>query len=158
MAGLRGRALVAYLVVCVVWGSTYLAIRVGVGVLPPFLFAGLRFFIAGVVLLTAALALGDTLPKRLDEEVAQLEEQVLDNPRRETLEAVLLLKRNAQRLKRSIAALEIMTRGPMPAPALMRSGSWRRTAAILKFLPPRRSVWPTWPLRRMRNSSATTAG
>jgi len=65
MAGLRGRALVAYLVVCVVWGSTYLAIRVGVGVLPPFLFAGLRFFIAGLVLLTAALALGDTLPKRL---------------------------------------------------------------------------------------------
>src|SRR5207302_1317535 len=65
MAGLRGRALVAYLVVCVIWGSTYLAIRVGVGVLPPFLFAGLRFFIAGLVLLTAALALGDTLPKRL---------------------------------------------------------------------------------------------
>ena len=63
--GLRGRALVAYLVVCLVWGSTYLAIRVGVGVLPPFLFAGLRFFIAGAVLLTAALALGDTLPKRL---------------------------------------------------------------------------------------------
>jgi len=63
--GLRGRALVAYLVVCLVWGSTYLAIRVGVGVLPPFLFAGLRFFIAGLVLLAAALALGDTLPKRL---------------------------------------------------------------------------------------------
>src|SRR5207248_10801753 len=62
--GLRGRALVAYLVVCLVWGSTYLAIRVGVGVLPPFLFAGLRFFIAGLVLLAAALALGDTLPQR----------------------------------------------------------------------------------------------
>ena len=27
MAGLRGRALVAYLLVCIVWGSTYLAIR-----------------------------------------------------------------------------------------------------------------------------------
>ncbi len=40
--------------------------------------------------------------ERLDEEVAELEEEVLDNPRRETLEAVLLLKRNAQRLKRSI--------------------------------------------------------
>lgn len=38
----------------------------------------------------------------LDEEVAALEEAVLDNPRRETLEAVLTLKRNAQRLKRSI--------------------------------------------------------
>jgi drug/metabolite transporter (DMT)-like permease len=62
--GLHGRALVAYLVVCVVWGSTYLAIRVGVGVLPPFLFAGLRFVMAGALLLAVALALGDTLPRR----------------------------------------------------------------------------------------------
>lgn len=64
MAGLRGRALIAYLVVCVVWGSTYLAIRVGVGVLPPFLFAGLRFVVAGALLLGVALALGDSLPRR----------------------------------------------------------------------------------------------
>jgi drug/metabolite transporter (DMT)-like permease len=65
MAGLRGKALIAYLVVCVVWGSTYLAIRVGVGVLPPFLFAGLRFLTAGVLLLGIVLALGDRLPRRL---------------------------------------------------------------------------------------------
>src|SRR5438445_10635197 len=64
MAALRGKALVAYLVVCVFWGSTYLAIRVGVGELPPFLFAGLRFLIAGLVLLGLALALGDRLPRR----------------------------------------------------------------------------------------------
>ncbi len=64
MAGLRGKALIAYLVVCVFWGSTYLAIRVGVGVLPPFLFAGVRFLIAGVLVLAAALALGDRLPRR----------------------------------------------------------------------------------------------
>jgi len=64
MAGLRGKPLIAYLVVCVFWGSTYLAIRVGVGVLPPFLFAGLRFLVAGVVLLGIALALGDRLPRR----------------------------------------------------------------------------------------------
>ena len=51
MAGLRGRALVAYLIVCVFWGSTYLAIKIGVGELPPFLFAGLRFLTAGVLLL-----------------------------------------------------------------------------------------------------------
>ena len=63
-AGLRGKALVAYLVVCVFWGSTYLAIRVGVEVLPPFLFAGLRFAIAGALLLTIMLALGDRLPSR----------------------------------------------------------------------------------------------
>jgi hypothetical protein len=35
MAGLRGKALVAYLLVCTVWGSTYLAIRIGVMHLPP---------------------------------------------------------------------------------------------------------------------------
>ena len=64
MAALKGRALIAYLIVCVFWGSTYLAIKVGVGELPPFLFAGLRFFVAGVLLLAIALALRDPLPRR----------------------------------------------------------------------------------------------
>jgi drug/metabolite transporter (DMT)-like permease len=64
VAGLRGKALVAWLLVCVFWGSTYLAIKIGVGVLPPFLFAGLRFAIAGGLLLVLALAFGDTLPRR----------------------------------------------------------------------------------------------
>lgn len=63
MMALRGKALVAYLLVCVFWGSTYLAIRVGVGELPPFLFAGTRFFIAGALLLAVSLALGGTLPR-----------------------------------------------------------------------------------------------
>jgi drug/metabolite transporter (DMT)-like permease len=66
MAALKGKALIAYLVVCVVWGSTYLAIKIGVMELPPFLFAGLRFAVAGVVLLGIALALGDKLPRRGD--------------------------------------------------------------------------------------------
>src|SRR2546427_8519788 len=61
MSALKGRALVAYLIVCVFWGSTYLAIRIGVGVLPPFLFAGLRFLVAGVLLAGVALAFGDHL-------------------------------------------------------------------------------------------------
>src|SRR6266498_1991657 len=65
MAALKGKALIAYLVVCVFWGSTYLAIKIGVGELPPFLFAGLRFLCAGAILLAAALALGDRLPRRL---------------------------------------------------------------------------------------------
>jgi drug/metabolite transporter (DMT)-like permease len=37
-------------VVYVVWGSTYLAIRVGVGHLPPLLFAGIRYVVAGALL------------------------------------------------------------------------------------------------------------
>ena len=64
MAALRGRALLAYLVVCVLWGSTYLAIRVGVGALPPLLFAGIRFLVAGLLLLGGAVALGARLPRR----------------------------------------------------------------------------------------------
>ena len=64
MAALRGKALIAYLLVCVFWGSTYLAIRVGVGELPPFLFAGLRFLTAGVILFGGALAFGDRAPRR----------------------------------------------------------------------------------------------
>jgi len=63
MAALRGKALVAYLLVCVLWGSTYLAIRIGVGVLPPFVFAGGRFLIAGLLLLGIALAFGERLPR-----------------------------------------------------------------------------------------------
>jgi drug/metabolite transporter (DMT)-like permease len=64
MAALKGKALVAYLIVCVFWGSTYLAIKIGVGELPPFLFAGLRFFTAGALLFVLARALGDPLPRR----------------------------------------------------------------------------------------------
>ncbi len=64
MAALRGKALIAYLMVCVLWGSTYLAIRVGVGVLPPLLFAGVRFLVAGMLLLGGAVALGERLPAR----------------------------------------------------------------------------------------------
>ena len=66
MAALKGKALIAYLVVCVFWGSTYLAIKVGVMELPPFLFAGLRFLVAGLLLLAIARALGDPLPRRSD--------------------------------------------------------------------------------------------
>ncbi len=43
--------LIAYILVCIIWGSTYLAIKVGVQSFPPFLFAGIRFTIAGGILL-----------------------------------------------------------------------------------------------------------
>ena len=40
----------AWAAVCFFWGTTYLAIRVGLETLTPMLFGGLRFLIAGVVL------------------------------------------------------------------------------------------------------------
>jgi drug/metabolite transporter (DMT)-like permease len=64
MGDLRGRAFWAYLIVCIVWGSTYIGIRVGVEHLPPFLFAGVRFLIAGGLLTVAARLWGETLPNR----------------------------------------------------------------------------------------------
>lgn len=66
MAALKGKALIAYLVVCVLWGSTYLAIKVGVTDLPPFLFTGLRFLAAGLILVVLARAIGDPLPRKSD--------------------------------------------------------------------------------------------
>ncbi len=64
MGALRGKVLVAYLLVCTVWGSTYLAIRIGVARLPPFLFAGVRFLVAGLLLGTLVVLLGIRLPSR----------------------------------------------------------------------------------------------
>jgi drug/metabolite transporter (DMT)-like permease len=40
----------AWITICIVWGTTYLAIRIGVTDLPPMLFAGLRWVIAGILM------------------------------------------------------------------------------------------------------------
>ena len=42
------KLLLAFAIIYLVWGSTYLAIRIGVREIPPFLMAGLRFTIAGL--------------------------------------------------------------------------------------------------------------
>ena len=44
------KAYLAWLTICIVWGTTYLAIRIGVTDLPPMLFAGLRWIIAGILM------------------------------------------------------------------------------------------------------------
>ncbi len=44
------KTLLAFAIIYFVWGSTYYAIRVGVREVPPFLFAAMRFLIAGVAL------------------------------------------------------------------------------------------------------------
>jgi drug/metabolite transporter (DMT)-like permease len=44
------KILLAFAIIYLVWGSTFLAIRVGVHEVPPFLLAGLRFLAAGVIL------------------------------------------------------------------------------------------------------------
>ena len=47
----RSTAYSLFLVMCVVWGLTWIAIKIGVASIPPLLFAGTRFTIAGAILL-----------------------------------------------------------------------------------------------------------
>ena len=48
----RPRLLLCLAIVWLVWGSSYLATRIGVTHLPPLLFGGVRFVIAGLLLLS----------------------------------------------------------------------------------------------------------
>jgi drug/metabolite transporter (DMT)-like permease len=67
------KAYIALSIVCIFWGTTYLALRIGVKDFPPFLFSGIRQFGAGVLLLIAMffmgklekLTLGDILKQAL---------------------------------------------------------------------------------------------
>jgi drug/metabolite transporter (DMT)-like permease len=56
------KVLLAFAILYLVWGSTYFAIRVGVGEVPPFLFAAIRFLIAGLVLSGWMVAQGERSP------------------------------------------------------------------------------------------------
>lgn len=60
------KARLAYLLVCLTWGTTLLAIRYGVETIPPFFFAAMRYFIAGSVMMLVFRALGHGLPKGRD--------------------------------------------------------------------------------------------
>lgn len=59
----RWKILLAFAIIYFVWGSTFLCIRIGVRELPPFLFAALRFTIAGLVLFIWMLAKDKTWPR-----------------------------------------------------------------------------------------------
>ena len=58
------KTLLAFAIIYLVWGSTFLAIRVGVHEVPPLLFAAMRFVVAGAVLFGWMLAKGECLPNR----------------------------------------------------------------------------------------------
>jgi drug/metabolite transporter (DMT)-like permease len=58
----RIRVLLAFFAIYVLWGTTFLAIRVAVEELPPLFAAGSRFFIAGIVLFGFMLARGERRP------------------------------------------------------------------------------------------------
>jgi len=58
----RWKTLLAFAIIYLVWGSTFLAIRVGVREVPPFLLAAMRFLVAGLVLYGWMIARGERSP------------------------------------------------------------------------------------------------
>src|ERR1700739_3880522 len=56
------KVLFAFPIIYFVWGSTFLAIRIGVREVPPFLLAAIRFLIAGLALYLWMLAQGERSP------------------------------------------------------------------------------------------------
>jgi len=59
------RVWLGMLVIYIVWGSTYLAIRFAVFTIPPFFMAGMRFLVAGIILYTWRRVAGDPAPNRI---------------------------------------------------------------------------------------------
>jgi drug/metabolite transporter (DMT)-like permease len=56
------KTLLAFAIIYFVWGSTFLAIRIGVHEVPPFLLAAIRFSIAGLALYLWSIARGEHSP------------------------------------------------------------------------------------------------
>src|SRR6266496_6107165 len=56
------KTLLAFAIIYFVWGSTFLAIRIGVREVPPFLLAAMRFLVAGLVLYGWMIARGERSP------------------------------------------------------------------------------------------------
>lgn len=57
------RAWLAWLAVCIIWGTTYLAIRICLETIPPALMAGLRWTLAGAIVMAVLRGRGVPLPR-----------------------------------------------------------------------------------------------
>jgi drug/metabolite transporter (DMT)-like permease len=58
----RRLAYFSWITVCIVWGTTYLGIRISLETMPPMLMGGLRWLMAGSLLAVYVRARGDRLP------------------------------------------------------------------------------------------------
>ncbi len=60
------KVLFAFAMVYLIWGSTYLSIRIAIQSSPPFVMAGARFVVAGAIMFIIARANGAKMPDRLE--------------------------------------------------------------------------------------------
>jgi drug/metabolite transporter (DMT)-like permease len=61
----RARVILAFAAIYVIWGSTYLAIRIGIESLPPLIMGGVRHLSAGLILYAALKLRGMPTPPRV---------------------------------------------------------------------------------------------
>src|ERR1044072_8009663 len=59
----KRRAYIAWAMVCVLWGTTYLGIRISLETIPPFLMAAIRWLVAGTVLAVVLKLRGEHLSR-----------------------------------------------------------------------------------------------
>src|SRR5262249_31403231 len=57
------RAYLAFAAVCLIWGTTYLGIRIALETIPPLFMAALRWIVAGTLLIATLKLRGESLPE-----------------------------------------------------------------------------------------------
>lgn len=70
-------AYIAFAAICVIWGTTFVAIRIAIETIPTMLVSGLRFLGAGLMLLFIAALIGARFPRRAEEWRAQIVSGIL---------------------------------------------------------------------------------
>ena len=61
---MKSKVWIALILLYIVWGSTYLGIKVAIETIPPFFHASLRFLVSGLILLAWQKAAGQEMPTR----------------------------------------------------------------------------------------------
>ncbi len=61
----KALAYLAFATICIVWGTTYLFIRIALETIPPLLLTATRFVIAGLIMMLVARLRGEALPRDL---------------------------------------------------------------------------------------------
>jgi drug/metabolite transporter (DMT)-like permease len=132
----------AFLIIYVIWGTTFLGIRIAVETIPPFMMAGLRFFLAGGIMLPLLLARGGRFPTPRQWRSAAIVGGLM------LVGGIGLLSVAEKRIPSSLAALVIATipiwitlfewlvfRGPRPRLQTFIGLGIGFTGAVLLFVP-----------------------